>query len=73
MRESERKGKEVGELKASRQKEILLMKKMSLLQCLSGDFIAKTPFTYYQNNKTNTITMGEIRGDNQKVTKRSKK
>ena len=36
-------------------------------------FYSQTPFTYYQNNKTNTITMGEIRGDNQEVTKRSKK
>ena len=73
MGESERKGKEAGELKASRQKEILLMKEMILLQCLHGDFIARTPFTYYQNYKTNTITMGAIRGDNQKVTKRIKK
>ena len=34
MRENERKGKEAGELKASRQKEILLMKEIPL-QCLA--------------------------------------
>ena len=72
MGESERKGKEAGEQKASRQKKLLLMEKI-LLQCLSWAFIAKPPFTYYQNNKTNTIIMGAIRGDNQKVTKRSQK
>ena len=35
-------------------------------------FYSQTPITNYQNNKTNTITMGANREDNQKVTKKSK-
>ena len=72
MRENERKGKEAGELKASRQKETFINGE-DLVTMLVWGFYSQTPFTYYQNNKTNTITMGAIRGDNQKVTKISKK
>ena len=53
MREDERnwrKSEEARELKASRLKEILLMEKIDLLQCLSGAFIAKPPL---QNKKKN--------------------
>ena len=38
--------------------------------CLWG-FYSQTPFTNYQNNISNTITMGAKKEENQKVTKRS--
>ena len=63
--------KEQEELKASSPK-VLLMKKI-FNSVLSGSFYSQTPFTNYQNNKINTITMGANRGDNQKVTKRGQK
>ena len=47
--EKERKGKEAGKLKASRQKETLLIKEMKMLQCLSGDFIDKPPLQITKN------------------------
>ena len=72
MRESGGKRKEVGELKASYQKETFINGE-DLVTVLVWGFYSQTPFTYYQNNKTNTITMGAIRRDNQKVTKISQK
>ena len=36
-------------------------------------FYSQTSITNYQNNKTNTITMGSNWEDNQKVTKTSKR
>ena len=65
MRENE---KEREELKASHLKT-LLMEKIRFLQCFVWGFYSQTPFTNYQNNKTNTITMGANREDKQKVTK----
>ena len=38
-----------------------------------GDFYSQTPFTNYQNNIANTITVGAKKEENQKVTKESKK
>ena len=72
MRESGRKRKEAREPKASHQKETFINGKDPVTVLVWG-FYSQTPFTYYQNNKTNMITMGAILGDNQKVTKRSKK
>ena len=39
----------MGELKASRQKETLLMKEMKMLQCLSRAFIDKPPLQITKN------------------------
>ena len=53
--------------------ELLLMEKKLLFHsaCL-GAFYSQTPFTNYQNNVANTITMGEKKEENQKGTKWSK-
>ena len=72
MRESGGKRKEAGELKVSHQKETFINGEY-LVTMLVWAFYSQIPFTYYQNNKTSTITMGAIRGDNQNVTKRSQK
>ena len=46
------------------------MKEIFNSACLGG-FYSQTPFTNYQNNIENTITMGAKKEENQKVTKRS--
>ena len=74
MRENE---KEREELKASRQ-TLLVPKEKSpktktAYNVSCGGFYSQTPITNYQNNKTNTITMGENREYNQKVIKKSQK
>ena len=51
MGESERKEKEAGKLKASRQKETLLMKEM-VLQCLVWAFFSQAPIQFTKNYKS---------------------
>ena len=72
MRESGGKRKEVGTTERFPLKKNFINGEDPVTVLVWG-FYSQTPFTYYQNNKTNTITMGAIRGDNQKVTKRSQK
>ena len=73
MGESERKGKEAGELKASRQKEILLMPKKVFVTVLVWGFYSQTPFTKYQKNQNQKLLQETKREDNQKVTKKKSK
>ena len=72
MRESGGKRKEAGTAERFPPKKNFINGEAPVTVLVWG-FYSQTPFTYYQNNKTNTITMGEIWGDNQKVTKRVKK
>ena len=71
-RENEKKGKEAGALKASRQKEILLMKKIALLQCLSRAFISKPPLQNTKKTKNKSYYKGQIWKKQKNVTKKSK-
>ena len=54
MGESERKGKEAGELKAAHQKETFINEKKGrfFIQSLSGAFIAKAPLQITKNCKS---------------------
>ena len=74
--ESERKGeerretgKEWEEVKASCKK--CFINEGDINNAFRGGFYSQTPFTNYQNNIANTITMGAKKEENQKVTKRS--
>ena len=69
-RESEGKRKEAEILKGSRLKKNFINEGEFNSTCLGG-FYSQTPFTNYQNNIANTITMGAKKEENQKVTKRS--
>ena len=57
-------------LKGSRLKKNFINEGEFNSACLWG-FYSQTPFTNYQNNIANTITMGAKKEENQKVTKRS--
>ena len=61
--------KEREELKASRPKVFINQGDINSA-CLGG-YYSQTPFTNYQNNIANTITMGAKKEENQKVTKRN--
>ena len=56
------------ELKASHLSFINAKRKVKkfVIHCLVWGFYSQTPFTNYQNNKTNTITMGANQGDYKK-------
>ena len=67
------KGKEeqAGELKASRQKEILLMKEIPLLQCLSAGSYSQPFIPNIKKKQKEKLLQGTKREENQKVTKES--
>ena len=71
MGESERKGKEAGELKASPQKETLLMKEIKkgrvLYSACLGGFYSQP---LIQNTKKKTKNKSYYRGQNRKKTKK---
>ena len=58
MRESGGKRKEAGTAERFPLKKTLLMERSFCSACLGG-FYSQTPFTNYQNNIANIITMGE--------------
>ena len=73
-RESKRKGKKMGEKESSgKTPAIIFINGEDLNSACLGGFYSPTPFTNYQNNIVNTITMGAKKEENQKVKKRSQK
>ena len=76
MGESARKGKEEGELKASRQKETLLMteikKGLPYSACLGG-FYSQPLIQNTKKNQKQKLLQGTKWKENQKVTKESQK
>ena len=76
MGESERKGKEARELKASLQKETLLMKEIKkgdLYSACLGGFYSQPLIQNTKKNQKQKLLLGTKREENQKVTKESHK
>ena len=70
-RENERKGKDEGGLKASRQKETLLMKEITSRYVLG--FYSQTPFTKYQKNQKQKLLQGTKKCNKKVKTSKSRK
>ena len=73
MRENEAKEKEAGELKASRQKEILLMKEIFFTVLGLGAFIANPSYKIPKKQKQILLQWGQIRKKAKRGTKGVKK